>query len=604
MPGAPPKLQFDDGTRIMEEGETTVTTTALFGDAQNSPMECIRPEDCPMETYYEINHVASSVLDKLQRNPKETCEYNVAVQFPDELLPDAANVCWLLEEHINEICQERNLSISVFLFLLGDTTHGACCVDEVAALHLSADLVVHYGRACLSPTQSLQVVYGFGRQPILIDPLIDAVKTQMEEDPDSVEGKDILLLYDLPYHYEIEKIASLLKIHLSMHVNTGRVPLDHGHVQQRSMGCYRKESGCCKKVEQECCTAEDQCSKEGDRNNDFSNVQHDFDGIQSSDQSPNPHQADNLQLVSKDPESNRFIVGGLEVELPESHNCGDLSNYILLYIGGKGKQLENILMRCSGTYGCASCWAYEPRYDGHIGSLSNDAASLCRRGLNRRYFLTQKARMASVIGIIVGSLANAHYTHVVSKIRRRIQESGRTSYTFAIGKINVHKLANFGEIDCFVLVACAENSLLDSRDYHVPIITPFELEIALETREWDGYYSLELSDYLGLEKGTDEEGDDKSCNSDDSDKPFFSVVTGKFESSRKNDEHFLSIDNKNDTEHESTGNEENRIIAYHSKGAEYLKGREYQGLQAKIGEDVATPAVKGQMGIASDYGNR
>jgi diphthamide biosynthesis protein 2 len=28
----------------------------------------------------------------------------------------------------------------------------SCCVDEVAAEHVNADLVVHYGHACMSPS--------------------------------------------------------------------------------------------------------------------------------------------------------------------------------------------------------------------------------------------------------------------------------------------------------------------------------------------------------------------------------------------------------------------------------------------------------------------
>ena len=26
----------------------------------------------------------------------------------------------------------------------------SCCIDEVAAEHVNADLIIHYGRACLS----------------------------------------------------------------------------------------------------------------------------------------------------------------------------------------------------------------------------------------------------------------------------------------------------------------------------------------------------------------------------------------------------------------------------------------------------------------------
>ncbi len=36
-------------------------------------------------------------------------------------------------------------------------------------------------------------------------------------------------------------------------------------------------------------------------------------------------------------------------------------------------------------------------------------------------------------------------------------------YTVAVGKLNICKLANLLEIDVYVLVACPENTLIDSR---------------------------------------------------------------------------------------------------------------------------------------------
>jgi diphthamide biosynthesis protein 2 len=37
--------------------------------------------------------------------------------------------------------------------ILGDTSYGECCVDEVAAEHIEADAVIHFGNACLTPTR-------------------------------------------------------------------------------------------------------------------------------------------------------------------------------------------------------------------------------------------------------------------------------------------------------------------------------------------------------------------------------------------------------------------------------------------------------------------
>jgi diphthamide synthase subunit DPH2 len=45
---------------------------------------------------------------------------------------------------------------------------------------------------------------------------------------------------------------------------------------------------------------------------------------------------------------------------------------------------------------------------------------------------------------------------------------------FLIGKINPAKLLNFPEIDVFVLVACPENSLLDSKVLFKPVVSETE----------------------------------------------------------------------------------------------------------------------------------
>ncbi|KAF2309301.1 hypothetical protein GH714_001547 [Hevea brasiliensis] len=42
-------------------------------------------------------------------------------------------------------------------FILGDVTYGACCVDDLSALALGADLLIHYGHSCLVPIDATKV---------------------------------------------------------------------------------------------------------------------------------------------------------------------------------------------------------------------------------------------------------------------------------------------------------------------------------------------------------------------------------------------------------------------------------------------------------------
>lgn len=75
--------------------------------------------------------------------------------------------------------------------------------------------------------------------------------------------------------------------------------------------------------------------------------------------------------------------------------------------------------------------------------------------------------------------------------------SGKKSYILAVGKPNVAKLANFPEIDIFVSVACTENSLTrDFKEFYKPIVSLFEIEVALGNREWSSEYITDFRQLL------------------------------------------------------------------------------------------------------------
>lgn len=78
--------------------------------------------------------------------------FKLCLQFPDELLKDAYRVFGALKREIElRIEGSGDISRDFQLYVMADTTYGSCCVDEVAALHVNADCVVHYGHTCLSP---------------------------------------------------------------------------------------------------------------------------------------------------------------------------------------------------------------------------------------------------------------------------------------------------------------------------------------------------------------------------------------------------------------------------------------------------------------------
>jgi diphthamide biosynthesis enzyme Dph1/Dph2-like protein len=115
----------------------------LLSRAITPPLDTIK---LSIEETYEI--------ERTMRLLTEGNFKTVALQFPDDILHHAATVSRRLQERLE----------GVKTYILADTSYGrygtlaafyadlcSCCVDEVAAEHINADVIVHYGRACLSP---------------------------------------------------------------------------------------------------------------------------------------------------------------------------------------------------------------------------------------------------------------------------------------------------------------------------------------------------------------------------------------------------------------------------------------------------------------------
>ena len=97
-------------------------------------------------------------------------------------------------------------------------------------------------------------------------------------------------------------------------------------------------------------------------------------------------------------------------------------------------------------------------------------------------------------GILVGTLGVAGYQDAIESIRRLAKQAGKKTYTMLMGKPNPAKLANFPEVEIFVMVADPQGMILDSKEYYAPIITPFEAHLAFSgDAEWTGDYSLDFS---------------------------------------------------------------------------------------------------------------
>ena len=599
LPPPPPVLTFDEGSRK----ETDDSQASSLHDLSFSHPR----QDVSVEEYYETDRFVAeiaSITADITATDSSLRMIRIAIQLPDELLPDAAELCWAFETALSGL---SNDSLHFFVFLLGDTTYAPCCPDIIASQHLNAHLLIHYGHACLSNIHCNEssrkststypiVLYSFGKQPISIPNCVQDVVKQFPCSIPEAPQRHLLLLYEVQYAHAISELkVSLQEKFSNVHVHMGQVP------KHTTALCQEKDVG---------------------ESSPFNILQY-----------------------------HRVMVGGLELPQgfsnpitthPDHEDLDITTNFILLYIGeASSRPFLNVVLRflSDPIHRPAKIWTWSPTNQKICTEIFEESDSF-QRILNRRYYLVQKAKQCSTFGIIVAHMTE-QIQEFVSSIRGFLESHHLSYYTFVVGKINPTKLANFPEVDCFIFVACPEHTLLHNERelYSVPIITPYELLVAfgspidpLHNLEWGAIpYSTNPKDYWSMTKthgGSSDIGftkasetdvidrENRNNDDDDGDAPYFSLVTGGY-AQKSSTEAIVSSQQLNDastyalvTIHDGTIMTRNGI----STAVNFFQQREYQGLvpmqpsepseDDDVNVDIVPAAVMGQTGIASNYGNR
>jgi len=238
-----------------------------------------------------------------------------------------------------------------------------------------------------------------------------------------------------------------------------------------------------------------------------------------------------------------------------------------------------------------------------IYSYSPQSAELRQEGLSisrsllRRHYLVEKAKDAQIVGILVGTLGVKKFQLAIAHLRALIKKAGRKSYTLAVGKLNVAKLANFQEIDIFVCVACSENTFFDSKDFYRPVVTPYELEVALNpNRQWGAQYFTDFDDILPggcahIELPEDFENEERYD---------ISLIHGGIRALGGGAE--KAGEPSELTSSTALVKKEQTVSVIHKGGAgDLLSQRSWRGLDPQVGETPVATLKQGRDGIAMGY---
>ncbi|KAK5166949.1 Diphthamide biosynthesis protein 2 [Saxophila tyrrhenica] len=458
----------------------------------STPAENLFEYTTPQKTTSRISDEQLYIQYEIQRTVREIRGHGwkrIALQFPDEMLCDAPRVSERLSGDLRR-SRRRNrdsgkqdtgqkleegsevdavvdgvtkvdLAVNAGsddkegdgekgeekITILADTSYGACCVDEIAAEHVDAEVVVHYGRTCLSPTARLPVIYVFTTPSLDLDAAVESFKATY---PSKTEK--VCLMADVPYSHHVPPLAEAL------------------------------------------------------RTEGYSNI---F-----------------ATEIIHDPASllpNRTIPSDVQTNGPE-----ELQHHSIFHISHPPTSLLLVL-----TTRVKAIHIYPTSLTPPERTALEPATTLPL--LRRRYALLTRVPSTPILGILINTLSVRNYLSALTHCKDLASAAGKKTYTFVVGKLNAAKLANFAEVGVWVVIGCWESSLVESRDFFAPVVTPFELEVALRgdgERRWGGEWVADFGALLGRAQadggveaaGVDRAGDqgngiDDTTNTHDAEPP-------------------------------------------------------------------------------------
>ncbi|EDV93315.1 2-(3-amino-3-carboxypropyl)histidine synthase subunit 2 [Drosophila grimshawi] len=363
------------------------------------------PDEHPVtfEQIWNETHKKVSIGWIRQNGYKRIC-----LQFPDDYLPHSNAISTCLQTALaSDECK---------IFILADTTYGSCCVDEIAAAHVEADSVIHFGNACRSKASRLPVLYLYPVLPLQLPKVLQQLAALQPE----CEEREVYVYLDIGYQHLCEQ------------------------------------------------------------------------------QPPSAELADGEDtLFSQVREVLRPKKLYIEVYPPPAEDTAESKQQatessaerICIFIGGDNQRFANLSLTTTALQ-----WHI---LDGATATLSAKNP-LTAQYIRRRYYYIEKCKDAQTLGLIVATLSAVGYLDVVTRLQTMAKSRGVKTQLISVGRINPAKLANFLEIDCFVLIGCPFNNMYNSKEYYKPIVSVFEAEMALNPAWHMKYPEAYVTDFKQL----------------------------------------------------------------------------------------------------------
>ena len=128
--------------------------------------------------------------------------------------------------------------------------------------------------------------------------------------------------------------------------------------------------------------------------------------------------------------------------------------------------------------------------DPYSGDAIEMSFERIERILRQRFGLIMASMDAEKFGILIGEKPGQMRRTLALRMKRLLEKHGKKGYLLALEHVGP-ELIDFYPVDAFVNTACPRIAIDDAVKYAKPLITPFELEVALGEKKWELGYQFD-----------------------------------------------------------------------------------------------------------------
>ena len=191
----------------------------------------------------------------------------------------------------------------------------------------------------------------------------------------------------------------------------------------------------------------------------------------------------------------RFENAGFEVEIPTGGARLTFPGQVLgCNYSGDDPSIGHYIFLGSGDFHPIGLVMHTGKplalLDPYTGDASELSFERIERILRQRMGLIFSVDEAKSFGILIGEKPGQMRRNLAIRMKRLLEKHGRKGYLLALDHVGPD-LIDFYPVDAFVNTACPRIAIDDAVKYAKPLITPFELEVALGEKQWENGYQFD-----------------------------------------------------------------------------------------------------------------